>query len=109
MASWFSIVPAFSFAVLTGCAAHAGLPSYSTVPDFTLTDQTGAAFNGTQLHGLIWVADFIYTTCPGPCPRRSSQMHEVQTSLSGIEGVRLVSFTIDPENDTPPVLAAYAA
>jgi len=36
-------------------------------------------------------------------------MHEVQTALSGIEGVRLVSFTVDPENDTPPILAAYAA
>jgi protein SCO1 len=110
MASWHWIVPACSFAVLAGCAAHAGLPSYSSVPDFTLTDQTGAQFDSaSKLRGLVWVADFVYTTCPGPCPRMSSQMHQVQTALAGDDGVRLVSFTVDPENDTPPVLAAYAA
>jgi protein SCO1/2 len=85
-----------------------------TVPDFTLTDQTGAVFSSaTQLRGVDWIADFIYTTCPGPCPRMSSQMHEVQTALLGVDGVpadklRLVSFTVDPAHDTPPVLADYA-
>ncbi len=95
--------------LLTGCSAHAGLPSYSTVPAFTLTDQSGSPFDSaSKLGGQVWVADFIYTTCPGPCPRMSSQMHEVQTALEGKDGFRLVSFTVDPANDTPPVLAAYA-
>lgn len=95
--------------MLSGCAAHAGLPSYSTVPDFTLTDQTGAEFHSSaQLKNDIWIADFIYTTCPGPCPRMSSQMHQVENALAGIEGIRLVSFTVDPEHDMPPVLAEYA-
>jgi protein SCO1/2 len=99
---------AFSLA-LTGCAARAGLPSYSSVPDFTLTDQTGAQFDSAaKLKNKVWVADFIYTTCPGPCPRMSSQMHQVQTALAGIENVRLVSFTIDPKNDTPAVLNEYS-
>lgn len=98
-----------AFALLTGCAAHAQLPSFSTVPDFTLTDQTGAQFDSNaQLKNDIWIADFIYTTCPGPCPRMSSQMHQVENALAGIEGVRLVSFTVDPAHDTPPVLAEYA-
>lgn len=95
---------------LIGCShASAKLDTFGTVPDFTLTDQTGAAFSSaTELHGVDWIADFIYTTCPGPCPRMSSQMHEVQTALSAVDGVRLVSFTVDPAHDTPPVLADYA-
>jgi protein SCO1/2 len=110
MASWRLIVPVFSAAVImTGCAAHASLPSYAVVPDFTLTDQTGAPFNSaSSLHGVVWVANFIFTNCAGPCPRMSSQMHQVQTELSHSDGIRLVSFTIDPARDTPEVLAAYA-
>jgi protein SCO1/2 len=133
MDCWRSIVLIFklvsgaclvlSTAALIGCShASAKLDSYGTVPDFTLTDQTGAAFSSSaELKGVDWIADFIYTTCPGPCPRMSSQMHEVQTALSGVDGIpdaipagspmdklRLVSFTVDPAHDTPPVLADYA-
>ncbi len=94
-------------AILAGCAARASLPSYSTVPDFTLTDQTGAEFQSpAHLKNTVWIADFIYTTCPGPCPRMSSQMHQVENALDGT-GVRLVSFTVDPAHDTPAVLAEY--
>lgn len=109
MVSWCSIVLASSALFLSGCAAHAGLPSYTAVPDFTLTDQTGAQFSSAaQLKGRVWIADFIFTNCTGPCPRMTSQMHQVQTALAGVDGVRLVSFTVDPTRDTPPVLAAYA-
>ena len=105
--------------MLAGCShASAKLDSYGTVPDFTLTDQNGAAFSSAaELKGVDWIADFIYTTCPGPCPRMSSQMHEVQTALSGsdqnadgipTDKLRLVSFTVDPAHDSPPVLADYA-
>jgi protein SCO1/2 len=95
--------------VLAGCAAHPSLPSYAVVPDFTLTDQTGTQFNSPDaLRGQVWIADFIFTNCDGPCPRMSSQMHQVQTALSGANGVRLVSFTVDPARDTPEVLAAYS-
>jgi protein SCO1/2 len=108
MASWFWIVPAFSALLFTGCAGHAGLPSYAVVPDFSLTDQTGAQFDSAEkLKNTIWIADFIFTTCGGPCPRMTSQMHQVQVATTGT-GIKLVSFTVDPERDTPEVLAAYA-
>jgi protein SCO1 len=108
MASWFSTVLVTSVLALAGCAAHASLPTYATVPDFTLTDQSGAQFNSAAaLRGQVWIADFIYTTCPGPCPLMSSQMHRVQTALNGADQVRLVSFTVDPAHDTPEVLAEY--
>jgi len=81
MASWFSIAAACSFAALAGCSARAGLPAYNTVPHFALIDQTNAAFDSSKLEGKVWIADFIYTSCPGPCPRMSSQMHQVSTAL----------------------------
>ncbi len=100
---------AISASLITGCTARASLPSYSTVPDFTLTDQNGRPFaSASALRGQVWVADFIYTNCPGPCPRMSSQMHQVQTALAGSDGLMLVSFTVDPARDTPEVLATYA-
>jgi protein SCO1/2 len=92
----------------TGCARRAPLPVYGHVPDFVLTSQTGAKFTGKSLAGKVWVADFFFTTCMGPCPRMSSQMHWVQKQVANLPDVRLVSFTVDPENDTPHVLADYA-
>ncbi|MCU1337343.1 MAG: electron transport protein SCO1/SenC [Bryobacterales bacterium] len=93
---------------LTGCAARADLPSYGAVSDFTLTDQTGANFAAEPtLKGHVWVANFMFTNCPGPCPRMSSQMHEVQSALAG-QDVKLVSITVDPDRDTPEKLAKYA-
>jgi len=91
----------------TNCSRPVSL-SYGAVPEFSLTDQTGAMFSSaTVLNGRVWVADFFFTTCPGPCPRMSSQMHQVQMALAK-EGIRLVSFTVDPEHDSPPVLESYA-
>jgi protein SCO1 len=113
MDSWCSTAIAtsalFGALFLAACTGKPALPSLGVVPDFTLTDQIGAKFNSTaMLDRKIWVADFIFTNCPGPCPRMSSQMHQVQTALAGNDAVRFVSFTVDPARDTPPVLAAYA-
>ncbi len=109
MASWFSIASACSIAAISaGCTARASLPSYNTVPEFRLTDQTNAPFDSSKLAGKVWIADFIYTTCPGPCPRMSSQMHQVAKALNSFDNVRFVSFTIDPKTDTPQVLSEYS-
>ena len=82
--------------------------SYGTVPRFQLTNQNGQPFGSAQLVGKIWIADFVYTTCPGPCPMISSRMSELQKPLEKTD-VRLVSFSVDPEKDTPAVLRDYAA
>jgi len=81
---------------------------YGQVPDFQLTAQTGLPFDRKALDGKIWVADFIFTHCTGPCPRMSSQMRRVQTAVEMLADVRLVSFTVDPDRDTPGVLTEYA-
>jgi len=103
------VVIAALCAILSSCAGSSNaLPVYFDVPRFQLTAQSGEPFNSSVLAGKIWVADFIYTTCPGPCPRMTSQMREVQDAVEQIPDVRLVSFTVDPERDTPRVLAEYA-
>ena len=83
------------------------LPKLGSVPPFELTDQDGRSFGTQQLLGKIWIADFIYTTCPGPCPMISSRMSETQKPLRNTD-VRLVSFSVDPAHDTPTVLRSYA-
>src|SRR5580704_16907157 len=94
---------------LAACSRHAPpLDLLGDIPQFELTAQSGLPFHSQTLEGKIWVADFIYTTCPGPCPRMTSQMREVQDAVLKLPDVRLVSFTVDPANDTPTVLAAYA-
>ena len=80
---------------------------YGTVPSFQLINQNGQPFGSSQLVGKIWIADFIYTTCPGPCPMISSRMSELQKPLEKTD-VHLVSFSVDPEKDTPEVLRSYA-
>jgi len=118
MASCFSTGPVSDSALkasfilvcllIVGCARRAPLPVFGHVPDFQLTSQSGEPFDRKSLDGKIWVADFIYTHCPGPCPRMSAQMRRVQSAVTEIPDVRLVSFSVDPERDTPAVLAEYA-
>lgn len=78
------------------------------VPPFTLTDQSGAEFSSAKLKGKVWVANFIFTNCTGPCPRMTGQMKQVQNAVYALPDVRLISFTVDPVRDTPEVLAGYA-
>jgi protein SCO1/2 len=97
-------------ALLTGCGASTSpLPSLGLVPDFTLTDENNHDFkSGDALKDKVWIGDFVYTQCPGPCPMMSSLMRKVQDQLGDETHIRLVSFTVDPARDTPEVLAAYA-
>jgi protein SCO1/2 len=90
------------------CSHTPAVEVFGNIPKFDLVAQNGQPVQSQSLEGKVWVADFIYTTCPGPCPRMTSQMREVQDAVSKIPDVRLVSFTVDPAQDTPSVLAAYA-
>jgi cytochrome oxidase Cu insertion factor (SCO1/SenC/PrrC family) len=85
------------------------LKRFAVVPSFSLTERSGKTITNHDLDGKIYVADFIYTTCPGPCPVISAAMARLQKKLAGDSRVQLVSFTVDPKDDTPPVLAAYAS
>jgi len=90
------------------CFRAAALPDLGAAPQFQLTTQSGAPFDSRSLRGHVWVADFVYTTCSGPCPMMSRRMHEIQDRTAEFPDIMLVSFTVDPAHDTPPVLAEYA-
>ena len=85
------------------------LPVYSDVPDFELIERDGSTVRRADLEGRVWAADFIFTNCAGPCPRLSSHMADLQRALESYPEVRLVSFSVDPERDSPEVLTRYAA
>jgi protein SCO1/2 len=90
------------------CTSIKPLPVMGRIPQFDLTASTGQGFDSRTLDGHIWVANFIYTTCDGPCPMMSHQMRGIQESTTSTPDVKLVSFTVDPKHDTPEVLAKYS-
>lgn len=77
------------------------------VPVFSYVDQHRAPVTNTSLVGKVWVANFIFTTCRTICPMLTARMVQLQRALPGVD-VRFLSFSVDPANDTPAVLTAYA-
>jgi protein SCO1/2 len=92
-----------AFILLANCGGPS-LPVLYDIPQFSLTNEQDKPFSSDSLKGQVWVADFIFTHCPGPCLRLSAQMKQLQDQTSA----RLVSFTVDPQRDTPAVLEQYA-
>ncbi len=86
----------------------APLAKHFAIPEFDLIERSGQPLRRADLAGKVWVADFFYSTCPGPCPMLSSRLSEVQKALGDAPDVRLVSISVDPEKDTPEVLQLYA-
>jgi len=90
-----------------GCRREPDLAKLYPVPDFSLTDQTEKIVTLSNLKGRVWIADFIFTNCGGTCPLMTGKMRRLQEALPA--DIRMVSFSVDPERDTPKALAAYAA
>ncbi len=84
----------------------------AAVPDFSLIDQTGTPVRLSRLRGKVIALDFIYTRCPLPdvCPRLSANFARLQRRFEKHLGADfvLISITIDPQYDTPAILANYA-
>jgi protein SCO1/2 len=83
-------------------------PVLSQLPAFSLVDPNGKPFGSEQLAGQVWIASFFFTHCPSVCPQLMARMAQLQNLYRerGIDGIRLVSITVDPERDTPEVLRA---
>jgi cytochrome oxidase Cu insertion factor (SCO1/SenC/PrrC family) len=60
-----------------------------------------------DLEGRFWVADFIFTRCTGVCPTLTARMASLSRQLADAPDIRLVSFSVDPDYDTPEVLRGY--
>jgi len=87
------------------------LPVLAEVPEFSFQSETGAMVSKASLAGKIWVADFIFTRCAGPCPLMTEKMRQMQSAVRNLAGggVHLISVTVDPEYDTSEVLSRYGA
>jgi protein SCO1/2 len=99
-----------AIAVVGALARRTPADRARVLPDFRMTAVTkrGRTTLGRgELLGRPWIADFIFTRCGGPCPLLSAQMARLQRELP--REVRLISFTVDPDADTPEALQDYAA
>lgn len=88
-------------------AAEVALPVLWDAPSFSYVDQGGRAVTKQDLLGHVWVADFIFTQCTAACPMITAKLILLQRQIAD-PSVRFVSFSVDPANDTPAVLKAYA-
>jgi protein SCO1/2 len=100
----FAIMVAFIVAQLRAKP----LPVYFLLPDFMLINENSRRLTLADFHGQVWIADAIFTRCPGQCLLMSAHMKEIQDALPSGRPIELVSFTTDPAFDQPAVLKKYA-
>jgi len=108
-----AVLLSLTVVVLVACRPTSSLPVLYPAPDWSLTDQTGRPFSSSNLAGRVVLADFIYTTCTDVCPLLSGTFSEVRNRLRdqkllGDKAV-IVSFTVDPDHDSPDVLSDYGS
>ena len=84
------------------------LARYGKLPAFKLTNQLGNSFSDTDLRGRVAVVDFIFTSCPDVCPLLTEQLRGLRKQLPAAQPLSFVSFSVDPEHDTPERLRAFA-
>lgn len=82
------------------------LPKFREVSSFSLIESNGDVTTEKELFGKIWLVNFIFTRCNGPCPILSSRMSHLEKELP--QEIQLVSITVDPDYDTPHILKEYA-
>ena len=84
-------------------------PVIGPAPEFALVDSDGRPFSGAALKGQVYIVNFFFTSCRSICPAIMHGMAKLQAGFDerGIQGVRLVSISVDPEHDTPEILRAY--
>ena len=105
----FARLACLGLALMAGaCRRAAAPPVLGDVPPFQLVEQSGDPYGSAQLAGHVWVANFIFTTCPDICPALTAQMQGLEQRLSPDERPQRVSISVDPTRDTPEVLRRYA-
>jgi protein SCO1/2 len=87
--------------------APVGLNVYWPSPDFSFLDQDGHRITNRDLRGHVWIADFFFSQCTSACPILTAKLLLMQKQIAS-PNIRFISFSVDPENDSPPVLKKYA-
>ena len=86
----------------------AALPELGRVPPFALVNRDRRTVRREDLAGAPWIADFVFTRCVSSCPLLTARLARFDRALPAGLGIRLVSFSVDPDHDTPAVLESYA-
>ena len=81
---------------------------YHIIPHFELTNQEGKIISDKSTEGTIYVANFFFSTCKTVCPKMNEQVHRVQEAFKDIKDIHILTFTVNPDNDTVAALAEYA-
>ncbi|WP_417265035.1 SCO family protein [Brumimicrobium sp.] len=75
---------------------------------FEFLNQNGEKITHEDVQGKIFVAEYFFTTCLTICPVMTEEMKRVQERFKGNQDVKILSFTVDPEQDDVAVMKAYA-
>ncbi len=96
--------------LVAGCFGPPPPPVMTVLPSYDLIDSRGEPFGTEQLAGHVYVANFFFTRCTTVCPMLTNSMSKMLRRYreAGIEGIRMVSISVDGAYDTPDQLAAYA-
>lgn len=81
---------------------------YPKIADFKFTDQDNKVVTNKTFENKIYVADFIFLSCPTICPKMTSELKKVYDTYKSNPSVQLLSHTIDPDNDTTERLKLYS-
>lgn len=84
------------------------LTDFHRISSFSLLNQEGDTLGTKDLEGKIYVADFFFTSCPGICPKMTTNMAILQEAFLEDPSVVLLSHSVTPERDSVPVLRDYA-
>jgi protein SCO1/2 len=78
------------------------------VPPFLFKTQDGKLFSEKEFRNKITVLDFMFTSCPGPCPIMTNNMIHLYQDYEKVDEVQFVSITVDPNIDSEEILKQYA-
>jgi protein SCO1/2 len=104
---WLKLAPRHGYRFSDASSFH-GLSDFGPVPEFSLAERNGKTITLADLRGKVWIADFIYTSCTDTCPLQTAEMAKLQEQWGQQRDFKLVSFSVDPQRDTPQALARYA-
>lgn len=92
---------------VSGSTPEPALDVLFDAPTFSVTDQNGNTVTNESMHGKVWIASLFFSECAGICPMMTSRLKDLQQTVTS-PTVQLISFSVDPEHDTPEVMKKYA-
>ncbi|ENQ3106366.1 protein SCO1/2 [Bacillus sp. 491mf] len=107
---WVGLLTVFCILLLAGCSSGSKLrkPLNWDVESFQYINQNGEKFGTKDLKGKVWVADLVFTNCQTVCPPMTANLAKLQKMAKEEKlDVQFVSFSVDPEVDTPEKLKAF--